>query len=290
MEVFLKPYSLCQGRFSLLQELGFGATASVHLAMDHQRNSLCAVKILSPSYLRSPEALPRMRREFKALSKLQNKHIINIYDIFEEPPFFSMEFISGLSLYQWVEHKGKIPEDKLLFLAKTLTQTLGECHDHGIIHRDLKPSNIIMAAHDRPVLVDFGMMRVEDGTPITATGIAIGTIGYIAPEQLDNAKSADNRSDIFSLGVSLLCLATALPPINTTKLLEEAEKTLSRSFVRILMRMTLTQPIHRPQSIHKVYEQLCRLQPSHHSNVNLFIPFEQNNHNLQDISTFVPKK
>ena len=286
----MQSYSLCQGRFSLIQELGFGATASVHLAMDHEQGSLCAVKILSPSYLQSPEALPRMKREFKALSQLQSEHIIDIYDIFEDPPFFSMEFLSGLSLNQWLEVQGRMPEDKLLFIAKTLTQTLGMCHNHGIIHRDLKPSNIIMAAEERPVLVDFGMMRIENGTPITATGIAIGTIGYIAPEQLENAKEADHRSDIFSLGVCLLCLATALPPISITRLLEEAEKTLSPAFVRILMRMTLQNPVHRPQSINKVHEQLCRLHLPTPSDIKLFIPLEKQFLNMDDISTFVPEK
>ena len=288
----MKPFHLNNGRFSLLQELGHGATASVHLAMDNRAAHLCALKILSPSYLRSPQALPRMKREFEMLSQLQDPHIITIYEFFTDPPFFSMELIPSVSLDQWSELRGPMPEDKLLCLAKTLSKTLAKTHEKGIIHRDLKPSNILIRPSDEPVLVDFGMMRVENGAPITATGIAIGTMGFIAPEQFDNAKEAGKPSDIFSLGITLLCLATQMPPYSVTQLLEKAEEYISSSFLRILMRMTLQNPTHRPVSMDYVHKQLCSLRTPPPSQGTLFIPFEEANHtSIMNTTTLpLPKK
>ena len=245
--------------------------------MDHRDDHVCALKILSPTYLRSPQAVPRMKREFTMLTQLQDPHIITIYEFFTDPPFFSMELIPGISLDQWSDLKGPMPEDKLLYLAKVLSKTLSKTHEKGIIHRDLKPSNILVRETGEPVLVDFGMMRVENSTPITATGIAIGTMGFIAPEQFDNAKAAGKPSDIFSLGITLLCLATHMPPYSVTQLLEKAEDHISSSFLRILMRMTLQNPDHRPPSMEHVFTQLSKIRQPPPSPGNLFIPFQETN-------------
>lgn len=252
-------FTLANGRFRLIRELGYGATASVHLAHDNKTNQNCAIKILSPSYLLSPEALPRMRREFVVLSQLQDPHIIQIHEIFEDPPFFTMDYIDGLALDQWNAYKGDMPECLVISLAKTLSKSLSKAHKQGVIHRDIKPSNILISPEERPVIVDFGMMRVENGALITATGMAIGTMGYIAPEQLENAKEADQRSDIYSLGITLMCLATSSPPISSTHLLEKSSEKLSPALQRILMRATLNNPAVRTQSMDDLYEQLAKL-------------------------------
>ena len=252
-------FTLADGRFKLLRELGFGATASVHLAMDNLTKKTCAVKILSHQYLRSKDALPRMQREFEMLSQLQDPHIIRIYEIFHEPPFFSMEFIDGQSLDRWNEHFGTMPEEMIILLGRILTKTLAKAHDKGIIHRDIKPSNILIKPDQTPVIADFGMMRVEHAEGITATGIAIGTMGYIAPEQFHNAKAASKQADIYSLGITLLCLASGSPPVSTTQLLEKSQSFLSPELLHILMRATLENPSLRTQNMNDLHKKLQRL-------------------------------
>ena len=94
----MSNFTFYSGRFSLLKELGSGATASVHLAFDEKEQHQCALKILAPSYVKHPEAFFRMKREFKSLKQIDDPHILKIYEFFEEPLFFSMEFIDGRSL------------------------------------------------------------------------------------------------------------------------------------------------------------------------------------------------
>lgn len=265
-------FTLGNGRFSLIKELGHGATASVHLATDHLRNTTCAIKILAPSYIQSPDALLRMKREFQALSKLEDHRIIQIHEIFEDPPFIMMDFIDGQGLDQWNATYGLMPEHLILALGKTLSATLINVHKQGVIHRDIKPSNILIRPDNTPVIVDFGMMRVEDGAVLTATGIAIGTMGYIAPEQLSNAKTADQRCDVFSLGITLLCLATGLPPVSATKLLEQCGDKLSPQLLTVLMRATLENPSMRTASMEDVHKQLCRIPLPPLSSSQLHIP------------------
>lgn len=265
-------FTLENGRFSLMKELGYGATASVHLAKDHLRNKTCAIKILSPTYIQSPDALLRMKREFEALSKIDDSHIIQIHEIFEDPPFIVMDFIDGQGLDQWNETYGPMPEALVLSLAKTLSKTLAKVHTQGVIHRDIKPSNILIKPDNTPVIADFGMMRVENGVVITATGIAIGTMGYIAPEQLSNAKTADQRCDVFSLGITLLCLATGLPPVSNTKLLENSGDRLSPQLLTVLMRATLVDPNLRTASMEHLYTQLSRVPQPSSTSAKLYIP------------------
>ena len=255
----MSNFTLADGRFTLLKELGFGATASVHLAMDNHKKQTCAVKILSHQYLRSKEALPRMKREFEMLSQLQDPHIIRIYEIFHDPPFFSMEFIDGQSLERWNEHFGTMPEKMIILLGRILTTTLAKAHEKGFIHRDIKPSNILIKPDETPVIVDFGMMRVEHAEGITATGMAIGTMGYIAPEQFHNAKAASQQADIYSLGITLLCLASSSPPVSATHLLEQSQSILSPELLHILMRATLKNPSLRTQNMNELHKQLHRL-------------------------------
>lgn len=265
-------FTLGNDRFSLIKELGYGATASVHLATDHLRDKACAIKILSPTYIQSPNALLRMKREFHALSQLEDPHIIHIHEIFEDPPYIIMDFIDGQGLDQWNATYGLMPEALVLKLGLTLSKTLAKVHKQGVIHRDIKPSNILIKPDNEPVIVDFGMMRVENGVVITATGIAIGTMGYIAPEQLNNAKTADQRCDVFSLGITLLCLATGLPPISSTKLLENCGDRLSPQLLTVLMRATLFDPSLRVDSMETLHKQLSRIPKPEPTSAQLYIP------------------
>ena len=283
-------FTLGNGRFTLQQELGYGATASVHLAQDHTLDTLCAIKILSPTYIQSPNALLRMRREFQALSSLQDPHIVQIHEIFEDPPFITMDFIDGQALDQWNRTCGPMPEALLIQLGKTLSQTLALAHEQGIIHRDIKPSNILISEKDHPVIVDFGMMRVEHGVVITATGIAIGTMGYISPEQLQDAKQADQRCDVFSLGMTLLSLATGHPPSSTSFLLEQCGDLISTQLLTILMRATLSDPNLRTSSMERLHAQLTRLPPPPPTSAQLYLPrSEKKSIHLQKTISIPPR-
>ena len=188
----MSNFTLYNGRFSLKQELGSGATASVHLAFDEKENRYCALKILSPAYMRHPEAFLRMKREFRSLQTLNDPHILKIYDFFEDPPFFSMELIEGRTLDYWRHTRGRVPPDKLLRLAKILSKTLSKAHEKGIIHRDIKPENLLIGYDGELKIADFGW---SVHAPSSRRKTLCGTLDYLPPEMIEG-QAHDNKVDV----------------------------------------------------------------------------------------------
>ncbi len=275
-EIFIEQnpmsnFTFYGGRFTLLRELGSGATATVQLAFDTQTNRHCALKILAPSYMKHPEAFLRMSREFQSLKQLDDPHILKIYEFFKDPLFFSMEFIDGHSLSYWIKTRGRAPEGLLWALGKTLSRTLHKAHQSGIIHRDIKPSNILITPAGDPKIVDFGLLRDQNSMEITKTGVTMGTLGYISPEQCSDAKAVDHRTDIYSLGVTLLCLGCGSEGLSINQLLEACTPYLSSRFLRLLMRATLRNPQHRIASMDELHRGLQRISPAP-AEGSLYIP------------------
>jgi serine/threonine protein kinase len=205
------------GRYHILEQLGEGGMATVYKAYDTRLERDVAVKVIrvdqfAPAGLE--HILKRFEREAKALAKLTHPNIVHINDYGEHNsiPYLVMDYLPGGTLKQRL---GKpIPWQEAARLLTPVAEALGYAHENGVIHRDVKPSNILLTAKGQPMLTDFGiakMLESEETQALTVTGVGMGTPEYMAPEQA-NARLADQRADIYSLGVVFYELVTGRKP------------------------------------------------------------------------------
>jgi eukaryotic-like serine/threonine-protein kinase len=201
------------GPYKIMRRIGAGGMREVYLGRDKRLNRLVALKVL-PAYLRlDPARKKRFEREVKTISALNHPHICTVYDTGEQDgiDFFVMEYLEGDTLAKRLE-RGPLPIERVLRHSIEIADALSQAHVHGIIHRDLKPANIILTKSGAKLL-DFGLSKVQsavgtsDESSDTAKGTILGTLQYMAPEQLEG-KEADARSDIFSFGAIMYEMAT----------------------------------------------------------------------------------
>src|SRR5215831_19250560 len=203
------------GPYDILAPIGAGGMGEVYRATDTRLGRQVAIKVSSREFN------DRFEREAKAISALNHPNICTLHDI--GPNYLVMEFVEGEMLSKIIE-RGPLPLDKALLYAVQIVDALAAAHAKGIIHRDLKPGNIIITRNGVKVL-DFGLAKlgserlpmdaaatVETVTePITRAGAVLGTLYYMAPEQVEG-KPTDERSDIFSFGVVLYEMITGQRP------------------------------------------------------------------------------
>jgi len=199
---------LLADRYRLEAPLGEGGMALVARATDLQTGSTCAVKVLLPHVAKRRSIRERFAAEARVMVRLAHPHIVQVLDVGEhhDVPFMVMELVPGGSLQTWLQAEGAMPPRQAVEVMIELCRAVEHAHAHGVIHRDIKPHNVLLTASGLPKLSDFGIARTDQGK--TKTGAAMGTLGYVAPEQLADAKSATERADVYSLGVTLWKLCT----------------------------------------------------------------------------------
>jgi len=189
------------GKYEILAELGRGAMGVVWRARDPFIGRQVALKTITPGLLDNPDLLKRFYREAQSAGSLQHPNIVIIYDLGEADglPYIAMEFLEGESLEKTIARQPAMPLAQKLNIVIQLCRGLDYAHKHGVVHRDIKPANIIVV-HDGTVkVVDFGIVRLTS-TSMTSTGMVVGTVGYMSPEQAQG-EHVDARSDLFSVGV-----------------------------------------------------------------------------------------
>jgi len=206
------------GRYQILEQLGEGGMATVYKAYDTRLERNVAFKVLRtdqfvPAQLQM--VLQRFEREAKSLAKLSNPNIVNILDFGENEgmPYLVMEYLPGGTLKQKLGQA--IPWQKAVQILLPIARGLAYAHLHGVIHRDVKPANILLSEIDVPILTDFGIAKLLEGTDghtLTGSGVGIGTPEYMAPEQGIGASTIDNRADVYSLGIVLYEMVTGRKP------------------------------------------------------------------------------
>ncbi|MBE7536704.1 MAG: serine/threonine-protein kinase [Anaerolineales bacterium] len=204
------------GRYKILSQLGKGGMAVVYEALDTTLDRRVAIKFIQPGKEQIDVFLARFRREAKALAKLSHPNIVKIFDSgeFEGNPYLVMDYIQGGTLKDLMKDK-PLSWQKSVQITIQMARALDAAHKADVLHRDIKPSNILMANDRTPMLSDFGIAKIigDDGetvTTLTDTGAGIGTPDYMAPEQ--GVGKADERSDIYALGVALYQLVTGRLP------------------------------------------------------------------------------
>lgn len=216
------------GPYRVLKLLGQGGMGMVFLAEDPQLQRPVALKAMLPEVAKRPVARQRFLREARATAKLENDHIVHIYQVGEDRgvPFLAMQLLKGMTLEDYLKKKqGKTSMPfslgQILKLASEIARGLGAAHEQGLIHRDIKPANIWLdsTGNGRVKILDFGLARAVDGdspqTKLTTMGTIVGTAAYMAPEQALTGK-VDGRTDLFSLGVILYRLVTGRRAGKTT--------------------------------------------------------------------------
>ena len=205
-------------RYSVVRELGVGASARVLLALDTVSKRLVALKQLHSNIAFAGGA--RMKREFRALSSLKHPNIIEVLDYGENAgsPYLSLEYVEGQTLQEWIESRPSIEAVRDVFAQ--LCDALEVVHSVGMLHRDLKPENVMLNTQNKVKLMDFGLSKASDNSVLlTREGAMVGTVLYMSPEQCRGLE-LDPRSDLYALGVMLYQALSGRVPFESNSIAE----------------------------------------------------------------------
>lgn len=206
------------GQFVLQKFVGGGGMGAVFRALDTTLNREVAVKVLSRFQADEEETLRRFRNEAQSAARLDHDNIARVYYVGCDRGlhYIVFEYIEGENLRDLVERKGPLPVVEAISYTLQIAEALTHASQRDVIHRDIKPSNVIVTPDGKAKLVDMGLARLhqvdQPDQDITASGITLGTFDYISPEQAFDPRSADVRSDLYSLGCSVFFMLTGQPP------------------------------------------------------------------------------
>ncbi|TFC82941.1 serine/threonine protein kinase [Cryobacterium sp. TMT1-21] len=190
------------GRYELQSRIAIGGMGEVWKSVDLVIGRTVAIKILKDEYLGDPGFLERFRAEARHAALVNHEGIANVFDYGEEDgsAFLVMELVPGEALSTILERDHVLPTDKVLDIVAQTAAALHAAHAAGLVHRDIKPGNLLITPDGRVKITDFGIARIADQVPLTATGQVMGTVQYLSPEQA-SGRSASPTTDIYSLGI-----------------------------------------------------------------------------------------
>ncbi len=209
----LAPGTVLGGRYEILEQLGEGGMGAVYKARDTAVDRLIALKVIRPDLAGNPAILQRFKQELVLARQVTHRNVIRIYDLGEADglKFITMEYIEGQDLRSLLRAQGKFPVSEAVAIAGQILSGLQAAHAEGVIHRDLKPGNIMRDPQGRIVVMDFGLARTVGGEGMTQTGMMVGTMEYMSPEQA-LAQPVDLRSDLYTVGLILYELLSGNVP------------------------------------------------------------------------------
>ncbi len=207
----LKNGTFLSDRYEILGKVGSGGMSDVYKAKCHKLNRYVAIKVLKSEYSEDKNFVSKFRAEAQAAAGLSHPNIVNIYDVGEDNGLYYivMELVEGITLKTYIEKKGRLDVKEAVSIAIQVAQGIQTAHSHHIIHRDIKPQNIIISKEGKVKVTDFGIARASSAQTINSN--AMGSVHYISPEQARGSYS-DERSDIYSLGISLYEMITGSVP------------------------------------------------------------------------------
>src|SRR6476661_5044533 len=201
------------GSYRIVEKIGEGGMGAVYRAGDEMLDREVAVKAIRPDLVREPEIVERFRTEAKVLARVNHPAIATIYSFFHDGGelFLAMEYVRGRTLSEVLAAEGALPWRRAVPLLASALDGIEQAHRAGIIHRDLKPDNLMLTEAGALKVMDFGIARVPGSNHLTRTGLLIGTLRYVAPEQI-RGEEVDRRTDLYALGVVLYQMLTGRVP------------------------------------------------------------------------------
>jgi TonB family protein len=203
------------GKYKILGKIGAGGFGEVFLGEHTQLHRKVAIKILLHSISTQDDLVKRFQREARSAAALTHPNIIDIYDVGEGEGiyFFVMKYIEGETLSQHMQRERQMDPAKAIHIVQQVADALDYAHENNVVHRDIKPANVMLDPYGKPLLMDFGVARVQYEGNLTKTGTLLGTPHYLAPEQ-PLGKPIDGRSDIYSLGIMFYEMLAGRPPFH----------------------------------------------------------------------------
>jgi serine/threonine protein kinase len=255
------------GRYRILKRIGSGGMGTVYLAEDPTLHRTVALKVLVKTANTPANLIRRFDAEAKTAAMLRHPNIVTVFDSGDADGhlFLALEYIDGPDLEKVIRKKGRIAVERSIEIVRQIARALDHAHTLGIVHRDIKPSNILLRRDGTATLTDLGLARAIDesaASGITRAGFTVGTVDYMAPEQARSSKSADVRSDLYSLGCTWFHMLTGHVPFNegdlTNKLRAHAQtappdpreddQRIPSGIVAVLQRMMAKKPDDRYQT------------------------------------------
>jgi serine/threonine protein kinase len=259
--------------YDLIEAIAEGGMGTVYKGKHRDTGQIVAIKIVPEGMANNQTLLKRFEKEFRAASNLDHPNVVRAleYGVLGGRPYLVMEFVDGESLGQRIERDGRIPENEAVQIIALAAQGLHHAHKNGMIHRDIKPDNIMVTKDGQVKLADLGLVKEADNDiNLTRTGRGLGTPHFMAPEQFRNAKNADVKCDIYSLGATLYQMVTGELPFRSLGPLDAWMKkinnelmpprqvvpTLSERIDWAILRAMSADPEKRPDSCREFVEDL----------------------------------
>lgn len=200
-------------RYEIIEQVGAGGMSYVYKAKDHKLNRYVAVKVLKSEFSENKGFVSKFRVEAQAAAGLAHPNIVNVYDVGEDNGlhYIVMELVEGITLKEYIEKKARLSVKEAISIAIQVSMGIEAAHNNHIIHRDIKPQNIIISREGKVKVTDFGIARAATSNTITSN--VMGSVHYTSPEQARGGYS-DEKSDIYSLGITMFEMLTGRVPFN----------------------------------------------------------------------------
>jgi hypothetical protein len=263
--------TVLSGRYRLESKLGSGGMSTVYLACDETLDRPVAIKLLHAEISDQPDQLERFRREARAAARLSHPNLVAVIDAGEDEgrPYIAFEYVEGETLKRRIGNQGGLPVDEAVAYAIEVGRGLDAAHTRKLVHRDVKPQNVLIDSEGRAKVTDFGIARSLEAKGLTATGRVLGTTDYVSPEQA-MGDDADERSDVYSLGIVLYEMLTGDVPFHAETQVGVAMKhvnetipdvydrrpDVSASVAAVVDRATAKVPADRYQSVAEMVRDL----------------------------------
>ena len=203
--------------FHVLEKIGEGGMGEVYLAEDESLGRKVALKVLNPALTVDSQFVERFKQEARVQASMSHTNIVQLYSFFihEDKYIMALEYADGITLKELIRKTGPIPEERTIKIFNQICEALQYAHNKNIVHRDIKPSNIMIDSQDRVKIMDFGIAKIMGDMGLTRTGAKVGTLYYMSPEQVMAKKDIDQRTDIYSLGITLFEMLSGRMPFHT---------------------------------------------------------------------------
>jgi serine/threonine protein kinase/beta-lactam-binding protein with PASTA domain len=204
---------MLDGRYRVEQRIAAGGMATVYRALDTRLDRVVALKVMHAGLATDPDFTARFIREAKAVARLSHPNVVNVYDQGEDSGtvFLTMEYVPGWTLRDLLQDRGALSPRTVLDILEPILAALGAAHRAGLVHRDVKPENVLLTEDGRVKVADFGLVRAMTGESSVTTGQVMGTVAYLAPEQIEQG-ATDPRTDVYACGVMMFEMLTGSKP------------------------------------------------------------------------------